>query len=126
MPVYRRQIGSVDFTPPAPVVEVRIIDGSSVETVEALVDSGADATCIPERVAEALELQPISVLRVGGADGGSEDRLVYRAESIQFEGQTLGNVALIGLPVSYAIVGRDLMNRFVIRLEGPSLHFTIE
>ena len=126
MPEYRSQIGSVPFLPPAPVVELEITSESSGATLEALVDSGADSTCIPERVAAALELQPVSALLVGGADGRSENRLVYRAYSINFNGISLVNFAVIGMPIEYGIVGRDLMNKFMFRLNGPSLLFTIE
>ncbi len=126
MPAYRSRIGSVQFLPPAPVVDLRVSNGSSVEAVEALIDSGADATCIPEHVAERLELQPISVLLVGGAGARAEDRLVYRAQSLKLEHVAVDNFAVIGMPIDYAIVGRDLMNGFRLRLDGPVLHFTIE
>ena len=43
--------------------------------MEALIDSGADSTCVPERLAEALELQPISVMLVGGAGIQAENRI---------------------------------------------------
>ena len=126
MPEYRNRIGSVEFLPPAPVVNLRIHHEASEETLEALVDSGADLTCIPEKVAAVLELQPISILLVAGADGRSENRLVYRAHSITFESISLVNLAVIGMPIEYGIIGRDLMNRFVFRLDGPSLRFSIE
>ena len=79
MPEYRNRIGSVEFLPPAPVVNLRIQHEASEETLEALIDSGADLTCIPEKVAALLELQRISILLVTGAHGRSENRLVYRA-----------------------------------------------
>ncbi len=126
MPEYRNRIGSVEFLPPAPVVNLRIQHDASEETLEALVDSGADLTCIPEKVAALLELQPISILLVAGADGRSENRLVYRAQSVTFESISLVNLAVVGMPIEYGIIGRDLMNKFVFRLDGPSLRFSIE
>jgi hypothetical protein len=126
MPTYRSRIGSVQFLPPAPVVDLRVSGGSSVETVEALIDSGADATCIPEHVVERLELQPISILLVGGAGGTAENRFVYRALSLRLEHISLDNYAVIAMPIEYGIIGRDLMNRLRIRLDGPELRFAIE
>ena len=73
-----------------------------------------------------MELQPVAAFLVGGADGRSEKRLAYRAHSINFNGISLVNFAVIGMPIEYRIVGRDLMNKFVFRLNGPSLLFTIE
>lgn len=96
-----------------------------METIEALVDSGADSTCIPETLAAELELQPISALLVGGAGSESQTRLVYRVHRIPFEGFAIANFAVIGMPIEYGILGRDLMNRFIFRLNGPSLRFTI-
>ena len=124
MPEYRNRIGSVEFLPPAPVVNLRIQHEASEETLEALIDSGADLTCI--KVAALLELQPISILLVAGADGRSENRLVYRAQSVTFESISLVNLAVVGMPIEYGIIGRDLMNKFVFRLDGPSLRFSIE
>lgn len=81
---------------------------------------------MPENLAATLELQPISVLLVSGADGNSENRLVYRAQAIRFDTVSVVNFPVIGMPVEYGIIGRDLMNNFVVRLDGPSLVFTIE
>jgi hypothetical protein len=108
------------------VVELQVSNGSSVETVEALIDSGADATCIPEHVVERLELQPISILLVGGAGVSAENRFVYRALSLGLEHISLDNYAVIAMPIEYGIIGRDLMNRLRIRLDGPELRFAIE
>jgi predicted aspartyl protease len=126
MPIYRSRIGSVQFIPPAPVADLRVSNGSSVETVEALVDSGADATCIPEHVAERLELQPISILLVGGAGAPAENRFVYRTLSLRLENIEFDNYAVIAMPIDYGIIGRDLINRLCVRLDGPALRFTIE
>ena len=101
MPAYRSRIGSVQFFPPAPVVDLRVSHGS-------------------------LELQPISILLVGGAGVRAENRIVYRAERLELENIATDNVAVIGMPIDYAIVGRDLMNRCRIQLDGPALHLTIE
>lgn len=126
MPTYRSRIGSVQFLPPAPVVDLRVSQGSAVETVEALIDSGADATCVPERLAEALELQPISILLVGGAGVQAENRIVYRTERLELEHIAIDNFAVIALPIQYAIIGRDLLNRYRVQLDGPALRLTIE
>jgi len=126
MPAYRSRIGSVQFLPPAPVVDLRVSQGSLVETVEALIDSGADSTCVPERLAEALELQPISILLVGGAGVPAENRIVYRTERLELEHIAINNFAVIAMPIEYAIIGRDFMNRYRIRLDGPVLRLTIE
>src|SRR3990172_9911098 len=99
MPPYRSRIGSVQFLPPAPVVDLRVSQGSLVETVEALIDSGADSTCVPERMAEALELQPISILLVGGAGVPAESRIVYRTERLELGQHAIDNFSPIAMPI---------------------------
>lgn len=77
-------------------------------------------------VVERLELQPISVLLVGGAVARAENRLVYRARSLRLAHIVVDNFAVIEMPIDDAIVGRDLLNRFRVLLDGPKLAFTIE
>jgi len=110
------------YRPPAPVIPIDITnpdDGSLSLRVQALIDSGSDATLIP-----------LAVLQRIGA---------YSGEQVSFRGVTGSRViadafrVVIHLPVgiSYGIraiatrgseeiiLGRDVLNQWRITLDGP-------
>jgi predicted aspartyl protease len=109
--------------PPAPFasVSIRHPDGSgTVEWVPARVDSAADRTVIPVRIAEALRLESVEELEFEGIGGRVETMPIY---SIR-----LAIRGLDPIPVSvaahggeqYVLLGRDLLNRYKITLDGPN------
>ena len=60
------------LTPPAPFVHVTIRPperGIAVSDLPALLDTAADITVIPTRVAEQLHLVPLDETPIGGFDG---------------------------------------------------------
>jgi hypothetical protein len=57
---------------------------------------------------------------------GAENRIVYRTEGLELEHIAIDNFAAIAMPIEYAILGRDFMNRYRIQLDGPGLRLTIE
>jgi hypothetical protein len=52
--------------------------------------------------------------------------LSIRTERLDLEHISIDNFAVIAMPIDYAIIGRDLMNRYHILLDGPALRLTIE
>jgi predicted aspartyl protease len=109
---------STAYEPPAPILLARVappVGGHGV-AVLGVVDTGADLTVIPESVAKELGLPLVSRIRVVGVTGASAAAPV-RAAAIDVAGSRhLVEVACLG---DDAILGRDLLNRMVIRLDGP-------
>lgn len=111
-------------SPPAPVLPVRVGGaGGRGDTVSpALVDTGADMSVIPVRLARELRLPVVGELRVRGVTG-SERVLLY---GVEFE------VAGIKVPVQAAglgthmLVGRDVLNRWTLRFRGPEEILEVE
>src|SRR5437764_10874715 len=119
MPTYDSDL----FDPPAPLARVTlraIPSFKTVTNVPMLLDSGADLTLIPEmviadfgqdvRLDKSVELE-------------SFDGRVSQAKSVEidliFPGLTFrGNVPLINSPVG--VLGRNVLNRFAIFLDGPN------
>ncbi len=107
--------------PPAPVVPVRIAAPGRPEhgiAVPALVDSGADLTVVPVSVAAVADLTPIGRVNVEGVAGTVARAAVYAAE-IEINGvREIAEVIALG---GQTLLGRNLLNRWVLVLDGPRL-----
>ena len=110
---------SADYEPPCPVLTLRLaspLGGAPGVGLVAVVDTGADMTLVPERVARVLGLPVVSHIRVVGVTGTAEGADVFAA-AIELAGwDLLVEVVAFG---EETIVGRDLLNRLVLRLDGP-------
>ena len=114
------------FDPPAPMARVtlRAIPTRKIITdVPMLIDSGSDLTLIPE--ASIAELGPNLGLDKRVELQGFDGR-VTAARSVEldliFLGITFrGRLAVVDSPVG--VLGRNVLNRFAILLDGPNLNW---
>jgi predicted aspartyl protease len=106
------------YDPPAPVVPIRVTAPGTERAalLPGLVDTGADCTVIPERVARDLGLPRIDRIEITGVTG-SPRRVAVHAAHLQLMGIEIffRVVALEG----ETILGRDLLSRVRIELDGP-------
>lgn len=112
------------FDPPAPVVSLRIAAPAAEAgvLVAALVDTGADCTIIPPAVARRLRLPCVGRLRIAGLGGPVRSVPVFAA-MIELPGRRWrARLAAFGGEV---ILGRDLLNDCVARLDGPGQTVTL-
>lgn len=111
-------------TPPAPVLPLRCGPPRTepATAVAALVDSGADITVLPEGVADALDLPQIGELTVRGI-GGTRRVPVYAAEVEVTGWRRLVEVVAVG---DEALLGRDVLNAWVVTLDGPRQALRVE
>lgn len=119
MPAYRQPFPGA---PPAPLVDVRFRWNGQDRTVTGIIDTGADGTHIPDAIAHALNLRPMSDIRVTGVEGRVELRPVYVAD-VEFEGFNFPACEIVGSRLSMALIGRDLLNELIARFDGPALDF---
>ena len=105
-------------SPAAPILPIRIgrpgTDPSVLVT--ALVDTGADATIIPQALARRLNLPVLADVGVGGS-GGLSQRATVHAAFVEVAGARWP-VQVIALGAE-SLVGRDLLNQWVVTLRGP-------
>lgn len=113
-----------EIDPPAPLLPVSIAspdDVTAVVLVRAIVDSGADMSVVPVALARDLGLPRVGRVRVRGVVAGA-NALVYAA-SIGLAGRShTHDVLAMG---DETIVGRDVLNRFVVTLDGPGLRASL-
>jgi predicted aspartyl protease len=115
---------NVQMAPPAPFVHVTI--GHPNEEREAnewpaQLDTAADRTVIPGRIADELKLIPLREVPVGGVSGTVVVMRVYliRLTIRQLPQSTLEVLASPEEP--FVLLGRDVLNRFRVLLDGPRL-----
>ncbi len=104
--------------PPAPMLPIRLGRPGADPNVllTALVDTGADATIIPRALARRLDLPVLTEVAIG-VTGGLSQRATVHAAVIEVAGARWPAqvIALGGEP----LIGRDLLNQWVVTLRGP-------
>lgn len=109
------------FFPPAPVLPVVFValphEAKSVEVLGFL-DTGADATIVPKRLLQSIQARPLMSRHVRSYIG--EQRVVRTyAVDVIVGGITLPAIEVIGDDVQEPLLGRDVLNRLRVILDGP-------
>ena len=123
MPAYDQ-----NFEPPAPVAGVSVvhpITGASGDVLRGKLDSGADVTVIPDRLIAQLNLTPRRYVWTRGYDGTYSRRPVYYVQLI-VEGFDLPIVRCIAADRANVLLGRNVLNSFIITLDGKNLTFELK
>ncbi len=109
---------SAEYEPPCPVLTIRVAapSGGAAFALLAVVDTGADITLVPEALARTLDLPVVSHVRIAGVTGAAARADVLAADIDLSGNRVLAEIVAFG---NEAIVGRDLLNRLVLRLDGP-------
>jgi predicted aspartyl protease len=87
-------------------------------------DTGADITVIPESLVAPLRLSPKGRVWARGYDGTYAQRPVYYVR-LTLEGFVHATVRCIAANRSDDLLGRNVLNRFVIILDGKNLMFEL-
>jgi predicted aspartyl protease len=111
--------------PDAPECDVTLSWNGRSITVSALIDSGAGLTTIPASVISSLSLQRVGDMFIRGAQGPRQKRGLYRA-NIEFLGIAFDNHPVVELDRNEMLVGRDILNKHRLLLDGPQLSFSLD
>jgi predicted aspartyl protease len=117
-----------NFSPPAPVAEVAIlhpVTGVGSGLLHGKLDTGADITVIPENLVSKLDLSANAYLWARGYDGTFSHRPVYYVR-FSIEGNELLAVRCIAADRQNVLVGRNVLNRFFVTLDGKNLRFDLQ
>lgn len=107
------------FDPPASVLPVRIgglDDHAPAAMLRMLVDTGADCTLIPARIAKSLRLPLIDKIEIMGVGGKTMAAPVHAARVRLGALRAIARLVALG---DESLLGRDLLNRLVLTIDGP-------
>jgi predicted aspartyl protease len=116
------------FSPPAPVADVTVVHpttGVNSGALRGKLDSGADVTVIPQRLVAELGMTPRGRIWTRGYDGTYAQRLIYYVR-LTVESFDLLTVRCIAADRVDVLLGRNVLNRFIITLDGKNLTFELK
>ena len=117
------------YAPPAPTIELAFssaVTDRSTPNLRAFVDSGADATIAPKSLLEDIQatFADDAYLR---SQWGERRRVRLYVVDVRIGEWTLPGVTIVGDErSSELIVGRDVLNRLRVLLDGPALHVHVQ
>jgi len=116
-----------DYNPPAPVVPVQIVNPATGEsvTVNALIDSGASVSVVLLDAVDKIGLKPVAQAQVQGFGEIVQTVPVFRSTWV-VGGHVLIGVEYVVVEREDALLGRDVLQHFVLTLNGKLGQFNIE
>ena len=112
--------------PPFPGASVSVSWGNHSEQCWALIDTGSNMTFIPAWLVGALNLPRLNdEVDIGGPQMPGEKQSLYAA-NLSFLGLTLTAHPVVPLGWPEILIGRDIINTWVLTLDGPDQSFLIE
>ena len=116
------------YRPPAPLVHVNLrspeVTGESLE-LPALLDTAADRSVVPEEVVEELGLVKLDEILVAGVGGSLHTVPTYLVQLQVRQQPTLAVEVAAVQGEGLILLGRDVLNRFRVLLDGPELKLKI-
>lgn len=116
------------YTPPTPALEItlRLPEGRSLEPMKALIDTGADATIVPIHIIQQLSPRSIETAFLRSPWGERRTVELYILD-IQTDNLTVPGVEIVGDHLGQELIlGRNVLNKLILLLDGPALTTTVE
>lgn len=113
--------------PPGPVIDVSVRPAGQNAPVQSKLgelDTGAAISIIPHEIATQLRLTPERQVLMLGYDENETKRWTYIVD-LEIAGYTLEAVSVVAAPRDTILLGRDVLNHFVITLDGKAQTFEI-
>lgn len=104
---------------------VRGLGIGDVAEVEAKVDTGADVTVIPDSIRRELKLKPSGYTLCRGAFDDHPQRVPTYFIELSLDRKTYTKLEVLARPRATILLGRDLLNDFVLHANGPEEYFEI-
>lgn len=115
---------------PSPIAWIKVSNPYSskneVKNIKAILDTGAGKTCIPQSIIKELGSSVYTTIKVRSPlDRNITTSIRLYSVTIEFYGQK-HEVEVFDIPRDYAIIGRDILNKYKIILDAPNGVWSIE
>lgn len=114
---------SRSYSPPAPVLEIqvwRVGRTAGYETVQALVDSGADGTLLPISLLKRVNARYVGQVGIRGMENVTQQADYYLV-SLRVGTTEIPAVYVVAVETEgEALIGRNVLNHLVVTLNGPA------
>jgi predicted aspartyl protease len=113
-------------TPPIPGCSITVSGPFKSTTLKAVIDTGASHTAIPDYLIGQPGLRKISdrAITTTGPESPETEVDIYLAK-LSFLGLEL-HQAVVPCLWHEVLIGRDILNKWVLLLDGPNRRFTFE
>jgi predicted aspartyl protease len=114
--------------PPAPFLEFEIVspqDPTQRHSAQALLDTGAEVSVLPTEILTTLQIPKASSMSVESWDGSPTLVTTYIV-TLGIADARLDSIEVVAAPMPYAILGRDVLNHFILTLNGKELSFELK
>ena len=112
----------------APQASIKLsnpINSSQSCQVNAIVDTGAVMTCIPESAIKKLDKSLVySKIQVREFNGNIQERKTYFI-NISIANYEHKNIEVLAIPKEYALIGRDILNQHKVILDAPNQRWSL-
>jgi predicted aspartyl protease len=126
MPVSHRYL--LSSHPPVPGCSVTLKWGNNSKQCWAIIDTGADRTCIPLECVANLSLRQIQdngdIQVTGPSSIGNTQQGLY-VVNLHFLGLSFSNHPVVPINWHEILIGRDIINDYTLTLEGKKRLFSI-
>jgi len=115
------------YSPPAPILKVKVSNPHKPEVrmveKEALIDSGAFMTAIPEDLVGQLRILPAGEISTKGYKEGEQTHRTYFVD-VSFNSYSFYR-EVMAVKRKNVLIGRDILNQLKLILNGKNLNFDI-
>ncbi len=116
------------LSPPAPFIDVVVIhptDDNRSTQLRGKLDTGADLSAIPSSLMIELNLLARGTVTERDYKGETTIHAAYGV-SLEIAGVRLDNVKVVATPRASVLLGRNVLNKFIITLDGKALTFEMQ
>jgi len=121
---YTQILSAKHFRPHVEILAIDPYDGKLTCKCTCLLDTGSDISALPVGVIKDLQLQATGILHdVLSYPGLTPTEQNEFSVCIRIFGRKLPAIQVLQTPKTVGVLGRDVLNHFFLKVDGPRMRF---